>query len=57
MATTVWTISVVGLAFIAISLLCTFIMTVAGFITLHRLGDYARSCVSWIKASMTLGTM
>ncbi|CAI6097208.1 hypothetical protein V2G26_003728 [Clonostachys chloroleuca] len=57
MATTVWTISVVGLAFIAISLLCTFIMTVAGFITLHRLGDYARSCVSWIKASMTLGTI
>ncbi|VUC28121.1 unnamed protein product [Clonostachys rosea] len=52
-----WTIGVVGLAFTAIALLCTLIMTVAGFITLHRRGDYARSYVSWIKASMTLGTI
>ncbi|CAH0021242.1 unnamed protein product [Clonostachys rhizophaga] len=57
MATAIWTISVVGLAFIAISLLCTFIMTVAGFFTLHRRGDYTRSYVSWIKAAMTLGTI
>ncbi|CAG9975596.1 unnamed protein product [Clonostachys byssicola] len=57
MATTIGIISIVGLAFIALSLLCSFIMTVAGFFTLHRRGDYTRSYVSWIKASMTLGTI